>query len=361
MMTKNLTNSQLDRQNILNNPFALQEMSSQIDLKGVVFNDQIWFTTEQVANYFEVTTRTIRNYLENYELELKQNGYKIFTGKDLEIAKSMLGKESSFLTPEMKNIKVSTVLGMFNFRSFLNLGMLLTTGEKSKQLRSLILDTVIGVMNQKLGENRKYINQNDILFEPAKNRYENIYHPKLTVSLKDYTDMGNTKYPYYNDKIYQFLFKEKYKEYRALLNLRSTEKPIDTHYGEVISTIASFETDFAEEIKDKYREINKKLVKQEVEHIFDKLITKQRWQPLLDLARDIIASRDYGFRDITHKPLEAHIKPLSVEEYKKFIDEQKLPNPLTREESERLTQSQTNSLFEQIEKDKPIYKRLKNK
>ena len=34
-------------------------------------------------------------------------------------------------------------LGVFNFRAFLNLGMLLTESEKAKALRSVVLDIVI--------------------------------------------------------------------------------------------------------------------------------------------------------------------------------------------------------------------------
>ena len=69
-MSKSLKDSQLDRQNILNNPYATDQIFKQLDFKGIIFDDQVWFTTEQVAIYFEVTTRTIRNYLENYSQEL---------------------------------------------------------------------------------------------------------------------------------------------------------------------------------------------------------------------------------------------------------------------------------------------------
>lgn len=47
-------------------------------------------------------------------------------------------------------------LGVFNFRSFLNLGMLLTESEKAKALRSKILDIVIDTLNEKLGGSTKY-------------------------------------------------------------------------------------------------------------------------------------------------------------------------------------------------------------
>ena len=71
--------------------------------------------------------------------------------------------------------------------------------------------------------------------------------------------MGNNKYPYFNDRIYQFLFLEKYKEYKSLLELKSTEKPISTHYSEVITTISTFEIDFAQEIREKSIKKNQNL------------------------------------------------------------------------------------------------------
>ena len=50
---------------------------------------------------------------------------------------------------------------MFNFRSFLNLAMLLSESEKAKILRQMMLDIVIDLINQKTGGGTKYINQRD--------------------------------------------------------------------------------------------------------------------------------------------------------------------------------------------------------
>ena len=49
-------------------------------------------------------------------------------------------------------------LGVFNFKSLLNLGMLLSESENAKKLRSLLLDAMIDVLNQKIGGSTKYIN-----------------------------------------------------------------------------------------------------------------------------------------------------------------------------------------------------------
>ncbi len=60
---KNLTVSQIDRQNILNNPYALQEIEKAARLKGIPFEEKTVVFKEQVAAFFEVTPRTIDNYI----------------------------------------------------------------------------------------------------------------------------------------------------------------------------------------------------------------------------------------------------------------------------------------------------------
>lgn len=52
-------------------------------------------------------------------------------------------------------------LTVFDFRSFLNIGMLLSESERAKNLRQLMLDIVIDLINRKTGGGTKYINQRD--------------------------------------------------------------------------------------------------------------------------------------------------------------------------------------------------------
>ena len=73
----------------------------------------------------------------------------------------------------------TTQLGLFNFRSFLDMGMLLTESEKAKKVRSLILDFVITTINEKTGGGTKYINRRDVHYLPAAITEEN-YRKNLT-------------------------------------------------------------------------------------------------------------------------------------------------------------------------------------
>jgi len=89
-MNKDLTNSPLERQNILNNPYALAEIEKAAGIRGIPFEGKTVVIKEQLASFFEVTIRTIDNYLEKFEDELRQNGYEILKGKRLEELKDSI-------------------------------------------------------------------------------------------------------------------------------------------------------------------------------------------------------------------------------------------------------------------------------
>ena len=156
-MTKDLTNSRLDRQNILNNEIAVTEIQAKSGMEGVLWNDKIYITREMTANFFDVDIRTISRYLEQNSEELVDNGYEVLRGKKLksflEAAKNS-GKDINVPTK-------TTVLGVFDFRAFLNMAMLLSESEKARALRQLMLDIVIDLINRKTGGGTKYINQRD--------------------------------------------------------------------------------------------------------------------------------------------------------------------------------------------------------
>lgn len=53
------------------------------------------------------------------------------------------------------------MLGVFDFRAFLNLAMLMQESERARLLRQAILDIVVDTINQRTGGGTKYINQRD--------------------------------------------------------------------------------------------------------------------------------------------------------------------------------------------------------
>ena len=82
-MTSKLIESKINRQNILNNEYAISEVQSFFEFEQVTFEGKIRFLKEEVATFFEVDTRTIDRYIERYNAELTYNGYEILRGQRL--------------------------------------------------------------------------------------------------------------------------------------------------------------------------------------------------------------------------------------------------------------------------------------
>lgn len=243
-MAKDLTTSQLDRQNILNNDFAINEIQKQTGFKGIIFEEKVCFTKAMLAKHFDVDIRTIERYVSENQEEISYNGYEILKGKRL---KNFIDCVINQDVPDINvgNISSKTPqIAIFNFRTFLNMAMLLVESENAKTLRKIMLDIVIDFVNKRTGGSTKYINQRDQNFISAFLQEEN-YRREFTDALKDYLDMGNSKYPIYTDKIYQSIFKEKAMEYKKILNLSKKDRLRNTLYSEVLDLIASYECGLA--------------------------------------------------------------------------------------------------------------------
>ena len=122
---KDLTNLNIDRQNILNNHYALTQIQEYIGLHGMLFEGEYRFTTEMAANFFEIDISTIDRYLTKYEAELKHNGYILTKGKQLKDFKLQFDHL-------IDKANKTRQLGLFNFRALLNLSMLLVESENGK-------------------------------------------------------------------------------------------------------------------------------------------------------------------------------------------------------------------------------------
>lgn len=313
-MAKDLTTSEISRQNILNNPVALPRIREALEIKPLEFNGVLYVTRQMAADFYEVDLRTITNCLNANEDELKKNGYRVLQGKELKDFKLKFGKEIDFPTK-------TTVLGVFDFRSFLNVGMLLTTSEKAKQVRSLMLDIVISVINEKTGGGTKYINHRDRNYVTSAIQEEN-YHRKMTDAIRDYVD-GHERFKYSTviDMIYKAVFCEKAKEYKKLLDLSEKDNLRRTLYAEVLVSISAFENQVAEMIKTKAKEMGPISVEEVGQYIKD-LSAMPFVKPILEDARTKMASRDFALRDVYHDNIAEYLKAVSPEEYEKFIGSQ---------------------------------------
>ena len=372
-MTNNLTKSAVDRQNILNNPEFLQEFQDFLGITGMVYEGEIRFTTAQIADFYDVSSKTIKRYVETAEKELSHNGYCVLKGAKLKEFKTLFGhlvyadieedSQRDINVPLSKkegdsdrdiNVPIRNQstdkqklnklvrLSIFNFRAFLNIGMLLTESEKAKSIRSSILDIVIDSLSKKLGGSTKFINQRDEDYLVAMLR-EPQYRKEYVSALSRYLDMGKAKYSFYTDAVYQAIFNENAAEYKQVLKLEDTENPRETMYSEILKLIASFEIGIADEMKSKYQELGRQLTPIELNQLIKKFAEQRFWIPQLEDARIKMATRDYGFRDVVHNRLEKYIQSISPNDYQKFLGEQ------------------SKTLQERIDENIEIFKRLKDR
>lgn len=343
-MNKELTNSLIDRQNILNNSLAVREIQEQIGMKGFYFEWKIWFTKKQVTDFFEVDRKTIDRYLDANNDELRKNGYEVFTGERLRNAKNELKRDINVPLWD-DDVGLDTArsnLGLFDFRSFLNIGMLLIESEKARELRKIILDIAIDTINKKTWWQTKYINRRDVEFLESSFKWEN-YRKIFTDALRDYVDMGNIKYPIFTNKVYEIAFLEDADEYKKILNLEEKDNLRETFYTEVLNAIACIENGIASELKKESEKLWRKLTQREAERIFEEVSNNSFLKPQIEDVRNKMSSRDLCFRDAYHKKLEGYITEVWIDDFEKFIWEK-------------------SKNFEDILRDtSDVIKRLKNK
>ena len=288
---KDLTVSNIERQNVLNNRFAVDEIQKRLEISGMLFEGEYWLTKKMVADFYGVDVSTIDRYLASNNDELKASK--------------------------------TTQLGLFNFRAFLNIGMLLTESERAKALRSMILDLVIATIHKKTGGGTKFINRRDVNYIPAAITEEN-YRRNLTSAISQYVQGHQTyKYAQVTDLIYKAVFKENAKEYREILRLDTKDNVRHTLYAEVLLVISSFENGIGAAIQERYKQNGaKKLTIEEVEQIVGELAELPMQRPYLNDARTKMASRDFSFRDAYHGNIAEYLKALTPEEFERFIGDQ---------------------------------------
>jgi hypothetical protein len=340
-MSGDLTTSAIARQNILNNPYALAEIEKAAGIRSIPFENQRVVLKEQVADFFEVGVRTIENYIERNEQELVSNGYEIVRGKRLkELKKTLLALEGT--ETDFGTLKTASVLAVFNFRAFLNLAMLLSDSERARLLRKTILDIAIDTVQARSGGTTKYINQRDDDYLSA--AYTGFrYRRKFTDALKEYVELNAFSYSTYTDKVYRAIFLEQAKQYKKVLSLGKKDSVRSTFYSEILGLVASYENGLAEELKKAFTEKGSKLTTKEADEIFNTFASHPMLVPLVELAREKMATRDLALRGAFHEKLEKYVSSMPREDFEKFLGEQ------------------TKELDKRLDEAKDVLKRLKDR
>lgn len=313
-MAKDLTTSPLDRQNILNNRYALESLETHLGLGGTYYEEELLFTKQQLVDLFGVSESTIEKYLASHSDELSANGYRVLRGTKLREFKGLMdGTVTDYGTK-------TSILGVFTFRAMLNMAMVLVESDRARAIRSRILDIVIDVMAERAGGHTKYINQRDGNYLPAAYQEFN-YRKTFTDALDSYLEMGKFKYGVYTNKVYQLVFCEKAQEYRQILSLRKKDSTRDTMYAEVLKAIACVENGLATQMQTQSEQLDRKLNPAEVDALFDGAEANPFLKPMIEDARSKMASRDLGFRDALHQKLEAYIQSVPESDFERFLGE----------------------------------------
>ena len=339
-MKAELIESKISRQNILNNEYAINEIQKTFEFNHIEFEGKLRLLKEEVASFFEIDIRTVERYIEKYNNELIENGYEILRGQRLKDFIELYNSHGTDIDVGTIH-KRTSVLGVFDFKSFLNLAMLLTDSENAKVVRQIILDITIDTLNKKVGGSTKYINQRDEDFLDSWFNSD-LCRKEFTNALKNYVEGGKSKYGIYTNKIYTSIFKEKADEYREILKLSEKDKIRDTMYSEVLDIISSFEIGLAEEIEKKFNAKGSRISFIELNKIFEEFANQKALKPFIKKARNKMASRDYEFRDALHIKLQDYITPVSTEDYERFLGEK------------------SKELLARLEENKEVLKRLKD-
>ena len=162
----------------------------------------------------------------------------------------------------------------------------------------------------------KFINQlTSQFFETREETKE--YRRDFTDCIKDFVAVKN--YGTYTDILYGFLFLERAKEYRKLLNLVKKDLTRNSMYEEIILIIGAFETGLAGEVEKKFEKLGRMLTQEEFEKIFKEFSSQRNWLVYQKRARNIMATYDEELRKIKHPKLIDYRKEFSQEDIQRLL------------------------------------------
>lgn len=141
---------------------------------------------------------------------------------------------------------------------------------------------------------------------------------------KDFTDcirnfVAVKNYGTSTDMLYDFLFLEKAKEYRKLLDLAKYDFTRNTMYEEILLIIGAFEVGLSGEIEKEYKKLNRMLDKDEFINKFNEFSAQRNWLVYQKRARNIMATYDEELRSIKHPKLIDYKKEFTQEDIQKLI------------------------------------------
>lgn len=162
----------------------------------------------------------------------------------------------------------------------------------------------------------KFINQLATQFAETREETKE-YRRDFTDSVKNFIEAKN--YGTYTDMLYDFLFMEKAKEYRKLLNLVKKDFTRNTMYEEILLIIGAFETGLAGEVEKEFEKLGRMLTKDEFIKVFQGFSAQKNWLVYQKRARNIMATYDEELRNVKHPKLIDYKREFSQEDIQKLL------------------------------------------
>lgn len=141
---------------------------------------------------------------------------------------------------------------------------------------------------------------------------------------KDFTDcvkncVAVKNYGTYTDMLYNFLFLERAKEYRKLLDLAKKDFTRNYMYEEILLIIGAFETGLAGEVEKDFKKLGRMLTEAEFAKRFKEFAAQKNWLVYQKRVRNIMATYDEELRQIKHPKLIDYRKEFSQEDIQKLL------------------------------------------
>jgi len=164
--------------------------------------------------------------------------------------------------------------------------------------------------------NPKTINQLASQFAETREETKD-YRKDFTDCVKNFVAAKN--YGTYTDMLYGFLFLERAKQYRKLLELVKKDLTRNYMYEEILLIIGAFEAGLSGEIEKEFKKLNRQLTKEEFVKKFNEFSSQKNWLVYQKRARNIMATYDAELRNIKHPKLIDYKKEFSQEDIQKLI------------------------------------------
>ena len=200
------------------------DINDKILALGLMNKDNI-FTIEQVAEYYEVSTKAINTLIQRNYDELTEDGViTLPREKYLDVANNILG-----LSIRKEDVSHTTILSK---RAFLRIGLFINSCNVASKTRNYLLN---------LEETATHEQKKDCV----KDEVEAILRKRMCTAIYNYVPNSKNKifaYPNYTNMIYKILFGKTAKELKQEKNISTNELLRDSFNKDELKLIDEFET-----------------------------------------------------------------------------------------------------------------------